>query len=225
MKSSARNSRKRLASLDWSEWKKSLLSCSRIARSSADCVVSLISLLLLCAAVVTALVRRVRSVLTVGTRGQCQARGVKAAMASSRGATWPRLVRTRPPKRRRRTGGERSRRRARWHSARAWWRSRRSCVTHRSACGADSAHQEDDRGGGKCCDDQRVDECRVVQTIVGGCDAADHRGNARCNVADDVDRRDQPGAIVGRRVRGCGTVSARERWTESHSRDRCADKE
>src|SRR3954453_2192286 len=96
MKSSARNSRKRLASLDWSEWKKSLLSCSRIARSSADCVVSLISLLLLCAAVVTALVRRVRSVLTVGTRGQCQARGLKAAMASSRVATWPRLVRTRP---------------------------------------------------------------------------------------------------------------------------------
>src|SRR5215213_6981540 len=43
MKSSARNSLKRLTSLNWSEWKKSLLSCSRIARSSVDCLVSFIS--------------------------------------------------------------------------------------------------------------------------------------------------------------------------------------
>src|SRR4051812_41731739 len=44
MKSSARNSLKRLTSLNWSEWKKSLLSCSRITRSSACCMVSFISL-------------------------------------------------------------------------------------------------------------------------------------------------------------------------------------
>src|SRR3954447_20343365 len=49
MKSSARNSLKRLTSLNWSEWKKSLLSCSRIARSSVDCLVSFIFLFLLCA--------------------------------------------------------------------------------------------------------------------------------------------------------------------------------
>src|SRR3954447_13236467 len=40
MKSSARNSLNLLASLNWSEWKKSLLSCSRIARSSVACSVS-----------------------------------------------------------------------------------------------------------------------------------------------------------------------------------------
>src|SRR4051794_5782044 len=47
MKSSARNSLKRLASLNWSEWKKSLLSCSRIARFSVDCLASFIFLFLL----------------------------------------------------------------------------------------------------------------------------------------------------------------------------------
>src|SRR3954468_7845093 len=46
MKSSARNSLKRLTSLNWSEWKKSLLSCSRIDRSSADCMVSVTVLVL-----------------------------------------------------------------------------------------------------------------------------------------------------------------------------------
>src|SRR5436190_22459912 len=77
MKSSARNSLKRLTSLNWSELKKSLLSCSRIARSSVDCLVSFMFSSLLCV---------VRRSLQVGCRfGASTAGFVRVDLGASSG--------------------------------------------------------------------------------------------------------------------------------------------
>ena len=95
----------------------------------------------------------------------------------------------------------------------------------RETRGARPADQEDSRSRrGEPGDYHRVDKRCSVQAVHRGCDAADH-GSTERHVANDVNRRDQPGPLSGWDQHDRGAVSTRERGAPAEPRDRRAEEQ